>query len=129
MFQRLDGVLYIWGHLFIVYVTFIRLIVLYSRCRVNRSTNLSVVLYYVICFCFASTVRLGFHVAFPTCGVRPHNGCVHFTSQNLTKGSVIGNGTDMHTEHTASVAWKRGSSGMVDHPLQNSDATAVGRSR
>ena len=25
-----------------------RLIVLYSRCRVNRSTNLSVVLYYVI---------------------------------------------------------------------------------
>ena len=43
------------GILFIVYVTFIRLIVLYSRCRVNRSTNLSVFLYDVINFCFAST--------------------------------------------------------------------------
>ena len=87
MFQRLDGVLYIWGHLFIVYVTFIRLIVLYSRCRVNRSTNLSVVLYYVICFCFASTVHLGFHVAFPTCGVRLHNGGVHFTSFGFEAGN------------------------------------------
>ena len=43
------------GILFIVSVTFIRLIVLYSRCRVNRSTNLSVFLYDVIHFCFAST--------------------------------------------------------------------------
>ena len=25
-------------------------------------------------------MRLGFHVAFPTCGVRPHYGCVHFTT-------------------------------------------------
>ena len=56
MFLGLDPVLYIWGHLFIVYITFTRLIVLYSRCRVNRTTNLSVVLYDVIYFCFASTV-------------------------------------------------------------------------
>ena len=48
MFLGLDPVLYIWGYLFIVYVTLFRLIVLYSRCRVNRGTNLSVVLYYVI---------------------------------------------------------------------------------
>ena len=56
MFLGLDPVLYIGGHLFIVYVTFIRLIVLYSRCRVNWSTNLFVVLYDVIYFCFASIV-------------------------------------------------------------------------
>ena len=48
MFLCLDLVLYIEGIFYIVYVTLIRLIVLYSRCRVNRSTNLSVVLYYVI---------------------------------------------------------------------------------
>ena len=72
MFLGLDPVLYIWGYLFIVYVTLFRLIVLYSRCRVNRGTNLSVVLYYVI-FLFASTAHLGFRVgAFPTYGVRPH---------------------------------------------------------
>ena len=57
MFLGLDLILYIWGYSFIVYVTLIRFIVLYSRCRVNRGINLSVVLYYVI-FCFASTVRL-----------------------------------------------------------------------
>ena len=55
MFLRLDRGLYIWGHLFIVYVTLLRLIVLYSRCRVTRSTNLFVVLYDVFYFCFAST--------------------------------------------------------------------------
>ena len=55
MFLRLHPVLYIWGYLSIVYVTFIRLIVLYSRCRVNWSTNLSIVLHDVINFCFAST--------------------------------------------------------------------------
>ena len=55
MFLGLDPVLYIWGYLFIVYVMLITLIVLYSRCRVNRSTNLSVVLYNVIYYCFAST--------------------------------------------------------------------------
>ena len=48
MFLGLDEILYIWGYLFIVYVTLLRLIVLYSRCRVNRGTNLFVVLYYVI---------------------------------------------------------------------------------
>ena len=48
MFLGLDLILYILGYLFIVYVILIRLIVLYSRCRVNQSTNLSVVLYYVI---------------------------------------------------------------------------------
>ena len=84
MFLGLDLVLYIWGYLFIVYVTLIRFIVLYSRCRVNRGTNLSVVMYYVI-FCFASTVRLGFCVVFPTCGVRTHYGCVHFASNAMFK--------------------------------------------
>ena len=83
MFLGLDVVLYILGYLFIVYVTLIRLIVLYSRCRVNRSTNLSVFLYYVI-FLFASTARLGFHVgAFPTCGVRPHYAVVHSASTQV----------------------------------------------
>ena len=61
MFLGLDVVLYILGYLFIVFVTLFRLIVLCSRCRVNRSTNLSVFLYYVI-FLFAFTVRLGFRV-------------------------------------------------------------------
>ena len=56
------------------------MIVLYSRCRVNRSTNLSVVLYYVIFF-LASTARLGFRVgAFPTCGAHPHWAAVHSAS-------------------------------------------------
>ena len=78
MFLELDPVLYIWGYSFIVYVTLFRLIVLYSRCRVNWHTNLSVVLYDIVIFCFASTVRLGLlGVAFPTCGVRPHNVVVH----------------------------------------------------
>ena len=48
MFLGLDLVLYILGYLFIVYVTLSRMIALYSRCRVNRGTNLSVVFYYVI---------------------------------------------------------------------------------
>ena len=39
----LDLVLYIEGYLYILYVTCYRLIVLYSRCRVNRGTNMSVV--------------------------------------------------------------------------------------
>ena len=65
------------GILFIVYVTFIRLIVLYSRCRVNRSTNLFVFLYDVINFCFCFHCGLGSVWAFPTCGVRPHSGYVH----------------------------------------------------
>ena len=47
-FLGLNPVLYILGYLFIVHVTLFRLIVLYSRCRVNQGTNLSVVLYYVI---------------------------------------------------------------------------------
>ena len=55
MFLGLDPVSYIWEYLSIVYVTFIRLIVLYSWCRVNRSTNLSIVLHDVIYFCFVST--------------------------------------------------------------------------
>ena len=36
------------GYCSIVYVTLFRLIVLYSRCRVNRGTNRSVILYYII---------------------------------------------------------------------------------
>ena len=83
MFLGLDLVLYIWGYLFIVYVTLIRFIVLYSWCRVNRGTNLSVVLYYVI-FLFVSTAHLGFRVgAFPTCGVHPHYAVVHSASSLL----------------------------------------------
>ena len=37
--------------LYIEYVTLSRLIILYSRCRVNRGTNLSIVLCYVIFLC------------------------------------------------------------------------------
>ena len=64
MFLGLDSVLYIWGYLSIVYVTLIMLIVLYSRCRVNRSTNLSVVLYYVI-FLLLSLCAFGLRVGVP----------------------------------------------------------------
>ena len=67
-----SGFVHLGIYLFIVYVTLSRMIVLYSQCRVNWGTNLSVVLYYVILFLFASTARLGFCVAFPTCGVHPH---------------------------------------------------------
>ena len=59
MFLGLNLVLYILRYLFIVYITLFRLIVLYSQCRVNRGTNLSVVLYNAITFCFASTAHLG----------------------------------------------------------------------
>ena len=77
MFLGLDVVLYILGYLFIVNVTLSRMIVLYSQCRVNWGTNLSVVLYDVIFF-IASTARLGLLCgAFPTCGVRPHHAAVH----------------------------------------------------
>ena len=48
MFLGLDLVLYILGYLFIVYVTLSRLIVLYTRYRVNQGTNLFVISYYVI---------------------------------------------------------------------------------
>ena len=61
MFLELDLVLYILGYLCIVYVTLIRLIVLYSQCRVNWGTHLSVVLYYVILI-LASTARLDLYV-------------------------------------------------------------------
>ena len=80
MFLRLDPVLYIWGHLFIVYVTLLRLIVLYSWCRVNRGTNLSVVLYDVIYFCFASTAfGLGVGRSQPV-GCVPHHVVCSITS-------------------------------------------------
>ena len=62
--SEIRRVLYIWGHLFIVYVTLLRLIVLYSRCRVNRSTNLFVVLYDVIYFVLLP-LRFGLHVGVP----------------------------------------------------------------
>ena len=62
MFLGQDVVLYILGCLFIVYVIFIRLIVLCSHCRVNWGTNLSVVYHYVY-FVIASTVHgLGLRV-------------------------------------------------------------------
>ena len=47
VFLGLDLVLYIVGYLYILYVTLFRLIVLYSRCRVNRDTNMFVV--YILC--------------------------------------------------------------------------------
>ena len=77
MFLGLDLVLYILGYLSIVYITLIRLIVLYSQCRVNWVTNLFVVFYYVILI-LASTARLGLLCwAFPTCWVHPHYAVVH----------------------------------------------------
>ena len=71
MFLGLDVVLYIEECLYILYVTLFRLIVLYSRCRVNRDTNMSIacVLYNIF---IASTACLGLRVAFPTCGAHPH---------------------------------------------------------
>ena len=45
MFLGLDLVLFIVGYLYILYVTLFRLIVLYSRCRVNRDAK------YVCCLC------------------------------------------------------------------------------
>ena len=56
MFLGLDVVLYILGYLFIVNVTLSRMIVLYSQCRVNWGTNLSVVLYDVIFLLLARRV-------------------------------------------------------------------------
>ena len=93
MFLGLDLVLYILGYLFTVYVTLIRLIVLYSRCRVNRGTNMSVVLYYVILI-LASTARLGLLCwAFPTCGVRPH----HAVVRSVTFGFGAGDSASFPT--------------------------------
>ena len=58
MLLGLDLVLHNVEYLCILYVTLFRLIVLYSRCRVNQDTNMSVVC--VLCnFVIASTVRLG----------------------------------------------------------------------
>ena len=77
MFLGLDPVLYIWVHLFVVYVTLLRLTVLYSRCRVNRSINLFVVLYNGMYFCFASTACLGSLCGIPNLWGVPHYGCIH----------------------------------------------------
>ena len=60
MFLGLDLVLYIVGYLYISYITLFRLIVLYSRCRVNRDTNMFIV--YVLCNFFEFSLhcaRLG----------------------------------------------------------------------
>ena len=71
MFLGLDMVLYIVGYLYILYITLFRLIVLYSWCRVNRDTNISVVC--VLCNNFLLPLRVWAPcVAFPTCGVHPH---------------------------------------------------------
>ena len=60
------------------------MIVLYSHCKVNWGTNLSVVLYYVILI-LASTARLGLLCgAFPTYGVRPHYAAVHSVSDGAS---------------------------------------------
>ena len=74
MFLGLDMVLYIVGQLHYIYVTLSRLIVLYSRCRVNRCTNMFVVMYYVIYFCFASTAFWApFVCALPNLWGAPHH--------------------------------------------------------
>ena len=74
MFLGLDMVLYIVGQLHYIYVTLSRLIVLYSRCRVNRGTNMFVVMYYVIYFCFASTAFWApFVCALPNLWGAPHH--------------------------------------------------------
>ena len=48
MLLGLDLVLYILGYLYILYVALFKLIGLYSRCRVNRDTNMSIFYVYVI---------------------------------------------------------------------------------
>ena len=71
MFLVLDPVLYIWGYLFIVYVTLFRLIVLYSRCGVNRDTNM-----FVVCVLYnIFYVLLPLQVWAP-CGFSQPIGCV-----------------------------------------------------
>ena len=82
MLLGLDLVLYILGYLCILYVTLFNLIVLYSRCRVNQDTNMSVVCVLCNILSFASTARLGVRVAFPTCGVHPHYAAV----RSITSG-------------------------------------------
>ena len=66
------------GYIYNIYMSYcIRLIVLYSRCRVNRGTNLSVVLYYVILI-LASTVRVWAPVlGIPNLWGVPHYAAVH----------------------------------------------------
>ena len=92
MFLGLDLVLFILGHLFIVYITLFGLIVLYSQCRVNRGTNLFVVLYYIIFF-IASTAHLGLLCGvFPTYGVRPHYAVVHSVTGRESPRAPCGGG-------------------------------------
>ena len=88
MLLGLDLVLYILGYLYILYVTLFRLIALYSRCRVNRDTNMFVV--YALCnFCYCFHCVFGlpvwrsqivgriptelwsapYHLAFPILGI------------------------------------------------------------
>ena len=56
--------------LYIVYVTCPRMIVLYSRYRVNHGTNMSVVfVYLIVIFVFASNASGICIGRFPTCGV------------------------------------------------------------
>ena len=72
MLLGLDMVLYIEGYVYILYVTLSRLIVLYSLCRVNRGTNMSVVyVLYNFIFCFHCMFGLSVWRS-PTCGVHPH---------------------------------------------------------
>ena len=71
MFLGLDLVLYIVWYLYILYITLFRLIVLFSRCRVNWDTNMSVVC--VLCNIFLLPLCVWApYVAFPTCGAHPH---------------------------------------------------------
>ena len=57
-------------HLYIVYVILSRMIVLYSRYRVNRGTNMSIVLIDITLFLFLLLLRLGSVLGFPNLWVR-----------------------------------------------------------
>ena len=83
MFLSLDMVLYIVGWLHYIYVTLSRLIVLYSRCRVNRGTNMSVVVYYIIYVLFRFHCVLGSELcALPNLWGAPHHD-VHSVTSDL----------------------------------------------
>ena len=54
-----------WLHYYIVYITLSRMIVLYSKYKVNQGTNMSVVLNYVILFFVLLLLRLGSALGIP----------------------------------------------------------------
>ena len=65
MFLGLDVVLYIWGYLFIVYITLVRFIVLYFRCRVKPG-------YKFVCCLVLCNILFCFHCTFGLLGSVPN---------------------------------------------------------